>query len=138
MNVGDYVRTNNGLIFKIVGGNEDNWSLDIEYSKLEYMEDTWLELYKYNDNGGWFIRENCKSSPNIIDLIEAGDYVNGYRIDQINPYYIINKDGTKIKKLELVSNGNNLYDTAYVIKENEIKSIVTREQFESMKYKMGE
>lgn len=124
MKVGDYVRTNNGLIFKIVGGNEDNWELDIEYSKLEYMEDTWLELYKYNDNGGWFIRENCKSSPNIIDLIEVGDYVNGKEISGIDEY-------TKQLTYEYGET------TMYIDNEN-IKSIVTREMFESMEYKVGE
>ena len=125
MKVGDYVRTNNGLIFKIVGGNEDNWELDIEYSKLEYMEDTWLELYRYNDNGGWFNRNNCKTSPNIIDLIEVGDYVNGLKVIDIveNDIYI-----------------SDYYAESYigVVKVKDIKSIVTKEQFESMKYKVGD
>jgi len=129
MKVGDYVRTNNGLIFKIVGGNEDNWELDIEYSKLEYMEDTWLELYKYNDNGGWFIKENCKSSPNIIDLIEVGDYVNGYLIGKIIDVY---KTATGIKKIQFVWSDE---DFVSELLENQIKSIVTKEQFEEMEYK---
>ena len=133
MEVGEYVRTNNGLIFKIVGGNEDNWELDIEYSKLEYMEDTWLELYKYNDNGGWFIKENCKSSPNIIDLIEVGDYVNGHRVNFI--------DGDR--EYFVISFGNDAYtlksqfnDDIYWLAKDDIKSIVTKEQFEAMKYEI--
>ena len=125
MKVGDYVRTNNGLIFKIVGGNEDNWDLDIEYSKLEYMEDTWLELYKYNDNGGWFIKENCKSSPNIIDLIEIGDYVNGEKV--VN--FMLNNN---LRAGVIVDSSHYGYDF------DEIKSIVTKEQFENMEYKVGD
>ena len=124
MKIGDYVRTNNGLIFKIVGGNEDNWSLDIEYSKLEYMEDTWLELYKYNDNGGWFIRENCKSSPNIIDLIQVGDYVNGLKVQEVNN--------------EIKGFGTIVFDKDTSIMEDYIYSIVTKEQFSSMEYKIGD
>ena len=97
------------------------------------------KIYYANGDNCWFdILAVRNFSPNKIDLIEVGDYVNGYRIDQINPYYIINKDGTKTKKLELISNGNNLYDNVYVIKEDEIKSILTREMFESMEYKVGD
>lgn len=135
MNVGDYVRTNNGLIFKIIGGNEDNWDLDIEYSKLEYMEDTWLELYRYNDNAGWFIHEHCKSSPNIIDLIEVGDYVNGEQVSRIKqcPEYHLG-DGI------LIFNEHNetIYSNFRTSKYYDIKSIVTKEQFESMEYKVGD
>ena len=127
MKVGDYVRTNNGLIFKIIGGNEDNWQLDIGYDKLEYIEDTWLELYKYNDNGGWFIHNNCKSSPNIIDLIEVGDYVNGHKV--------IYTAGEK-HKLVYVEYVN--MDKLLEVKSYPIKSIVTKEQFESMEYKVGD
>ena len=54
-----------------------------------------------------------KSSPKLIDLIEVGDYVNGVlvttrMIDNLEMYF------------------------------NDIKSIVTKEQFESMEYKVGE
>lgn len=120
MKVNDYVRTNNGLIFKIVGGNEDNWQIDILYSTLEFFEDTWLELYQYNDNGGWFIKENCKYSPNIIDLIEVGDYVNGERVINI------------IKKYKYLE----VSDEEIIIYEKDIKSILTKEQFERCEYKI--
>ena len=120
MKVGDYVRTKNGLIFKIVGGNEDNWDLDIEYSKLEYMEDTWLELYKYNDNGGWFISEH------IIDLIEVGDYVNGHKVIDVAKSQI---------RVLYYDDINQKYALIPMINKD-IKSIVTREQFESMEYKI--
>ena len=71
MKVGDYVRTKYGNIFKIIGGNEDNWEIDIDYSILENSEDAWLELFRCNDNNCFFTDTNIlKSSPNIIDLIE--------------------------------------------------------------------
>lgn len=122
-NIGDYVRTKEGNIFKIVGGNTDNWEIDIEFIKLEQTEENWCESNKYNDNGYWFNEENIiKSSPNIIDLIEAGDYVNGERIQ-----FITNKK-------ELLTDGG--YDL--LKKYEDIKSILTKEKFESMEYKVGD
>lgn len=64
-----------------------------------------------------------KHSPNIIDLIDVGDFVNGFPV------------------LEPVYNGNVMYgvDEGY---ENfkkaygEIKSIVTKEQFKAMEYRL--
>ena len=61
MKVGDYVRTRNGLIFKITSGNVDNWDLDISFDILESFEENWLELYKYNDNGSFFDNKNIIS-----------------------------------------------------------------------------
>ena len=118
INVGDYVRTKNGLIFKITGGNTDNWDFDISFGLLEIFEENWLELYRYNDNGSFFNDKNIiKSSPNIIDLIEVGDYVNGRLVEW--------------KSEDFVAFGR--LDYVY---EEDIKSIVTKEQFKSMEYKI--
>ena len=62
------------------------------------------------------------ASHNIIDLIEVGDYINGMKVTKI----CFDKDGEKILTvscyLELVN--------------KDIKSIVTKEQFESIKYSL--
>ena len=60
-----------------------------------------------------------KSSPNIIDLIDIGDYVNGY--------YVINKPFNQRIHTE--------FDDFL---EEDIKSIVTKEQFSQMEYRIGE
>ena len=118
LEVGMYVRTKDGNIFKIIGGNVDNWEIDIDYSKLEQTEENWLELYRYNDNYSFFNdKDIIKVSNNIIDLIEVGDYVNGFPV--------MHKENDILKCGLLVQ-----------FKENEIKSIVTKEQFESMKYSL--
>ena len=75
-----------------------------------------------------FSRGNIiKSSPNIIDLIEVGDYVNGYLVttgnQDVGSIYISEIDGLGLKK--------KLY-------EKDIKSIVTSEQFSQMEYRIGE
>lgn len=60
-----------------------------------------------------------KASHNIIDLIEVGDYVNGHLV---------------IKR----HNDLILEDTFDLVEDEEIKSIVTKEQFSQMQYKVGE
>ena len=74
--------------------------------------------------GKCVLNDIIKSSPNIIDLIEVGDYVNGYRITTIgsNGIYAEDENGYLIK----------------MFTKEDIKSIVTKEQFESMEYKVGE
>ena len=63
-------------------------------------------------------------SKNIIDLIEVGDYVNGVKVIEVGKYNFktIEEYGLKINYKKSVK----------------IKSIVTHEQFEAMKYKVEE
>lgn len=81
---------------------------------------------------GEYTKENViKASYNIIDILEVGDYVNGYIVEEIKRGY----DG-KI----WIDNGTRGHDEGgeYTIwKRNEdIKSIVTKEQFKQMEYKV--
>ena len=66
-----------------------------------------------------------KTSYNIIDLIEVGDYVNGMYVEDVLETFVN------------VATGSNYFQTP-TIYENDIKSIVTKEQFESMSYRIGE
>lgn len=63
-----------------------------------------------------------KASHNIIDLIEVGDYVNDLKVHGITDY-----------GLEVYMFG----DAHEILEENEIKTIVTKEQFSQMEYKIG-
>lgn len=86
-------------------------------SKIIDMEDLeWIEIDK---NKGYLIHRDTilKASNNIIDLIEVGDYVNGFPV--------IHKENDILKCGLLVQ-----------FKENEIKSIITKEQFKSMQYEV--
>ena len=107
--VNDYVRTKEGYICKILKLNEPKY--DDGY--LDFNDIDSPIIYKPNV---------VKSSPNIIDLIEVGDYVNG-RI--VGDYIYLDKLG--------------LIGLTELEKEDEkfIKSIVTKEQFEQMKYKIN-
>ena len=70
--VGEYVRTFNGLIGKVVQLTDSgNYTIRI-YNGAEYVVRAVI----------------TKHSKNIIDLIEAGDYSNGERIIDITGDYI--------------------------------------------------
>jgi hypothetical protein len=77
-----------------------------------------------------------KSSPNIIDLIEVGDYVNGMKIT--NKY--IDEETSNVE-LEFNSGSSYLYPKSWNYEarseEYKIKSIVTKEQFSQMEYKVN-
>lgn len=122
--VGEYVRTKEGNIFKIIGGNSDNYDIDCSYYKLEALEDEWFESNRYNDNGYFFNERNIKKhSKNIIDLIEVGDVV---------------KTGVNKSFLHILATEKDLehFKKVYKNKQDLIKSIVTKEQFNNMEYKL--
>lgn len=128
MKVGDYVRNKYGIA-KVID-IENNNGIDIlvfdkpicflvnkETGKIK--DDRLLNRLAIIDGVDV---SKIKSSPNIIDLIEVGDYVNGVRVDEI-------KNG------EIRTSSH--YD-GYICNlcvEEDIKSIVTKEQFEAMEYK---
>lgn len=108
MKVGDYVRA-------------ITFSKEVKIARIEEIENSFI----YLDNK-FVVSDIIKSSPNIIDLIEVGDYVNGGKVyEKEKEYIVINADFGRLFEFM------NIY-------EKDIKSIVTKEQFESMEYKVGE
>ena len=67
-----------------------------------------------------------RASFNIIDLIEVGDYVNGYKV------LFIDKDLGNTKNIKCIDNS----EERVSFYKKDIKSIVTKEQFESTKYEV--
>lgn len=123
LRVNDYVRTDTGdigKITKIIG--EEN---DIKDCYLNFKD---MVVYGKEEDVIGIQGKVIKSSPNIIDLIEVGDYVNGYQVISIGI-----DDNKKNVELYVATQG---YDE--LVLEQDIKSIVTKEQFESMEYKVGE
>ena len=92
---------------------------DENISKIKY-----INKFIYTDKQRYGKHYIEKASENIIDLIEVGDYVNGKRVDEI----ALIEDVWFVKTK--VSNIDN-YD---YLPERLIEDIVTKEQFESMKY----
>ncbi len=110
LEVGMYVRTKRGQIGKIVTIGRDN--IAIEFNGM------WQDIV---------LKENIiKSSFNIIDLIEEGDYVNGHRVILVNDTFTYAS----------VNVETSVEATCEIIPKNNIKSIVTKEQFEKMCYRL--
>lgn len=90
----------------------------------ESDEDVFVAL---SDEDGTLESFIINASDNIIDLIEVGDYVNGKRV-----YNISIVDGLKYLDVEVE---DYLSDTSF-INADQITSIVTKEQFNSVKYEV--
>ena len=123
LEVGMYVRYKNfANIFKIA-----------KIVELELSDNDCYENYYHFDNeDGTLEGFITKASFNIIDLIEVGDYVNGHQV------YEVDRECCRI-----TLNGGDIGDEFRLTylrpalgKNMGIKSIVTKEQFESMKYEV--
>lgn len=109
LEVGQYIRFKDKreieYIRKVIDGYQKGLygcKVDIEANNVPYVS----------------LKNVVKASFNIIDLIEAGDYVNGYEVE------FIDKENKMI-----------ICYTA-TFEEKEIETVVTKEQFEQMKYKV--
>lgn len=108
-------------------------------AKIDYIEDNvaycdnWLyqEYEDYitfiNIDSEEELNEITKTSFNIIDLIETGDYVNGYKVYEIVEY----ENNTRAIVI-----GDDNKSIIWEKSSQYIKSIVTKEQFEQMKYEV--
>ena len=119
LDVGQFVRTKDGII-----------------AKVDYIDDNTIffdkALYKtYSDSIDFLEKDNSerivKASYNIIDILEEEDYVNGYKIKYI--------DDCKGAMREFYYDYENPNEDAGHWQE-EIKSVVTKEAFSSVEYRM--
>ena len=112
LEVGMYVRTKEGLLWKP--------------KKIEIDEDG---CYLFDDYYYFEPEQIYKSSHNIIDLIEEGDYVNGYKVTKVN------KDRFFTNEQDYYAGGwgNKIYGKDF---KTDIKSIVTKEQFKSVEFEV--
>ena len=99
--VGEFIRTKDGRIYQ-VDSSKDEWALsDIFYKVI------------------------VKHSPNLIDLIQCGDYVNGHKV--IKPKQSITYASVEVE---------NSIAKIEIIPEKDIKEVVTKEMMESISYKV--
>lgn len=126
MNVGEYVRIKNDKGYTCIGKI---------YNINDYREPSMKYCIDIQASDFVFISEEeiIKSSPNIIDLIEVGDYVNGHKVfDDMR----VDTDEYGNDFIEIGIEIDNMLN--HYIREEEIKSIVTKEQFEQMEYKIND
>ena len=120
-----YIRTSYGKIDKILELNDS-------YVKGVSQKD---DFYVYD------IDNIVKASYNIIDILEVGDYANGYYIskiwekDEITHY--VNETPIKRKEREIVIQAPS-YGGIEILKNEDIKLVITHEQMEQMAYKVDE
>lgn len=120
--VGEYVRTKEGYIAKCI--EKSSYVLTFDNTVRTSYGEPWDYLFPENN-------EITKHSFNIIDLIEVGDYVNEQKVCDIEK-----AENMVTKEKCVLINKLNLGATSWY--EAQIKSIVTKEQFKSMEYMVGE
>lgn len=110
--IGDYARDNRGEIFRVMNF----------YERGEHGE-ICVQLADFRT--GRFLWEDWERdliiNSDIRRLIKVGDYVNGYKVFNTE------------NGIEILDDG--MIDSIFI---NEIKDIVTKEEFESIKYKLKE
>lgn len=118
MKKGDYVRFKNGYIDRV-----EEIKLQTKYTKYNtlLLEHKVAECLLIDEE-----LKKIKSSPNIMNLIELGDYVNGHKVVSIGF-----DNNNNIIELYVETQG---YDE--LLLEKDIKSIVSEEQFSQMEYRI--
>ena len=114
-----YVRTIDGIM-KVNNIYQDG------RENMDRFENEAGNIYFFNEIIG-------EPSFNPIDLIEVGDYVNGSLVININ--YDINLDEDVVESISIFDYSIEGFD---VLHEKDIKTIVTKEQFESVSYRIGD
>lgn len=115
--INEYVRTRTGHFYKITRIDENGL---IYWNKIQC---------------GWSMEQLkdivVKHSKNIIDLIEVGDYVNGYKV-----IYVINNTEScpSGKCVDIDSSKDSSECTLW---EEDIKTILTKERYMANCYKVG-
>lgn len=120
LEIGDYIRTADGYIGKLIQINKRNWNyLTVDCKHQVRDGGIYPRSYLYLKE-----EDIKKYSKEVKDLIEVGDYVNDYKVIKITPYTFttIEQGGYKVHHKECVT----------------IKTILTKERFESEKYEVGE
>ena len=123
LKVGMYVMTNDRMKIGQIKGF-CTCAMCEERGFYEPIIDGDIIITDYDKSQGF---HGYKFYDNPIDLIEAGDYVNGKRV-----YNISIVDGLKYLDVEVE---DYLSDTPF-INADQITSIVTKEQFVSVKYEV--
>ena len=145
LEVGMYVRTIHGDIAKIIKTTEvtaktADYEKHIEYYLDKPIKELIFDEYRFTNylfifDNGFEEQQNeddnqliKKASHNIIDLIEVGDFVNGTKIHAVT----ISKNHGKhlhIYSKYIMTGGVDLL-------EEDIKEIVTKEQYKGNAYKL--
>lgn len=133
LEIGMYVRTKDGHIDKIKNIAEEYYCIGEDEEDKLYKIYQLSNIYyddEFNEDNDWvFEKFIIKASYNIIDILEVGDCVNRNKIG-----YMDDCKGAMKQFYYDYENPNE--DVGHW--EEEIKTVVTKEQFESIEYRIGE
>lgn len=124
--VNEYVKTKEGEIHKVIKIIEDDGDWD---------------YYCCGNNAGYFAMDIANHSKHLIDLIEVGDFVNGYRVLAIKPSIYENSKRILIYKNERENYERWIYIQEYngrIHTQDDIVEILTKEQYLANCYKVEE
>lgn len=121
--VGEYIKFKDNSIDRIkeIINTHGNRKLIAFEKRNSYLSDLGLK------------KQIVKHSKNIIDLVEEGDYVNGYKVLEIRKHFEVQP--YRISIMVYKTKDAEFWKS---IEEQDIEDIVTHEQFDSVKYKVGE
>lgn len=123
--VGDYVRTKNGEIHKVIEIKENRYITNFaDYFYYRYDNN----MYRYDNNMGGFKSNIANHSKQLIDLIKVGDIVNGMEVLDIH------KPRDLWEPIEIRVDSRY---TNFILAED-IKTILTKESYMANCYKEGE
>lgn len=127
--IGEYGRTNKGVIFIFVWLTNEGGE---KYTHKVLLGDGKCfnnKLY-YFDEG----EEIVKHSRNILNILEAKDYVNGMQIDEFD-----DEEGNSFLGIPIYDDSlMDCIEEVRPLSTIEIKSILTKEQYEQNCYKLKE
>jgi len=118
LNEGDYVRTREGI-------DQFEYTHKGNYGLVNYKFKSGNDM----TNPEYYV---LKSSQYLIDVLEPGDYVNGMKVTKVDETY----HGRKEMAIYCDDNGDENWQQV-LIYDDEIESVVTREQFEEMEFKVN-
>lgn len=121
--VGEYIRTKDGYIAKVIKKDKEGW-----YHCDSTVEECYEDDFKFFKKGELDI---VKHSPNTEELIEENDYVNGCVVLE-KPYEHFGKILIGLDTQQACGWGEGQMPIEH------IKTIVTKEQFERIMYKVGD
>lgn len=121
--VGEYVRTKNKGIKRID-------RIDNNKTVNKYLYFTGIEDFEGKEYGIIKTTDIVKHSKQLIDLIEIGDFVNGYKV--IN---VINKEPCPSGKCVDIDSSKD--SSECTLWEEDIQTILTKEQYMANCYKVG-
>ena len=130
LEIGMYVKTVYGIkkVISIICGQ------DVKFDNTNGFDEDLKKHHDYdgiskNDNYFWKNEVIREPSFNLIDLIEVGDYVNGLYVAE--KFYDYENEVWEI----VLSTTEHI---KFYKNQNNIKTILTKEQFENNCYKIGE